>query len=46
MLSGKGRGTLAEKRKSSIAKPCALPVESVICQTSHKAVPGGQLVIA
>ena len=45
MATGTGTGTLAEKLKLSMASPCALPVESVICQTSHKAAPGGQLVM-
>ena len=46
MFNGTGNGTLAEKLKLSIPKPWALPVESVICHTSHKAAPGGQLVMA
>ena len=32
----------AEKLRLSIARPCALPVESVICQPSQSAVPGSQ----
>src|ERR1019366_2442518 len=45
MFSGTGKGTLAEKLKLSMPRPCALPVESVICHTSHNAAPGGQLVM-
>src|ERR1035438_8862278 len=37
---------LAEKLKLSMPRPCALPVESVICHTSHNAAPGDQLVMA
>src|SRR5208283_3091935 len=44
-VSGTGSGTLAEKFKLSIPSPCALPVASGICHTSHRAAPGGQLVI-
>ena len=32
------------KLKSSMASPCALPVESVICQTTQSAAPDGQLI--
>src|ERR1017187_5914139 len=46
MFIGTGNGMLAEKLKLSIPRPCALPVESGICHTSHNAAPGGQFVIA
>lgn len=36
----------AEKRKSSMAMPCAPPWLSDATQTNHKAASGGQLVIA